>query len=42
MQCLMETSAGNITIELYDKEAPDTVANFVKLVNMQFYDGSRY
>ncbi len=42
MQCLMETSAGNITIELYDKEAPDTVANFVKLVNMNFYDGLHF
>ncbi|MGB0329702.1 MAG: peptidylprolyl isomerase, partial [Candidatus Poseidoniaceae archaeon] len=29
----METSAGNITIELFHGSAPDTVANFVKLVN---------
>ena len=32
MQALMETSAGNITIKLYDQKAPDTVANFVRLV----------
>jgi len=38
----METSAGNIMIELYAEEAPDTVANFVKLVNMQFYDGLHF
>ena len=32
MQALMETSAGNITINLYNEKAPDTVANFVRLV----------
>ena len=42
MQVLMETSAGNITIELFDKEAPDTVANFVKLVNMGHYNGLHF
>ena len=38
----METSAGNITIELYHGSAPDTVANFVKLVNMGHYDGLHF
>ena len=33
MQVLMETSAGNITIDLFHGSAPDTVANFVRLVN---------
>lgn len=42
MQVLMETSAGKITIDLYDKEAPDTVANFVKLVEMGHYDGLHF
>lgn len=28
-----------ITFELYEKEAPGTVANFTKLVNDHFYDG---
>ncbi len=35
----LETDSGNITIELFDKEAPNTVANFIKLVNERFYDG---
>ncbi len=30
---------GTITVELYGKEAPKTVANFVKLVKSHFYDG---
>ena len=42
MQVLMETSAGNITIELFDQEAPETVANFVKLVNMGHYNGLHF
>ena len=42
MQVLMETSAGNITIDLFDQEAPDTVANFVKLVNMGHYNGLHF
>jgi len=36
---LMETSKGNITIELYEKEAPITVKNFLKYVENGFYDG---
>lgn len=42
MQALMETSAGNITIELYDEKAPDTVANFAKLVEAGHYDGLHF
>ncbi|MDP6866521.1 MAG: peptidylprolyl isomerase [Candidatus Poseidoniaceae archaeon] len=42
MHVLMETSAGNITIELFHGSAPDTVANFVKLVNDGFYDGLHF
>ena len=38
----METSAGNIMIELFHGSAPDTVANFVKLVNQGFYDGLHF
>lgn len=30
---------GDITIELFDKEAPGTVANFEKLIKEGFYDG---
>lgn len=38
-EIIMETSKGKMTFELYDKEAPGTVANFVKLANEKFYDG---
>ncbi|HJS47347.1 MAG TPA: peptidylprolyl isomerase [Gemmatimonadales bacterium] len=36
------TSEGVITAELYDDEAPGTVANFEKLANQGFYDGTRF
>lgn len=35
---LMETSEGNITIELYEKEAPVTVKNFLSYVSEGFYN----
>jgi cyclophilin family peptidyl-prolyl cis-trans isomerase len=34
-----ETSVGNFTIELFEQQAPKTVANFVKLAEKNFYDG---
>ena len=34
-----ETSMGNFTIELFEAQTPDTVANFVKLAEKNFYDG---
>jgi peptidyl-prolyl cis-trans isomerase B (cyclophilin B) len=36
------TSRGVITAELFDAETPDTVANFEKLANSEFYDGTRF
>ncbi len=36
---LINTARGLITVELYGKDAPLTVANFVKLVKDHFYDG---
>ena len=36
------TSEGVITAELYAEEAPGTVANFEKLANEGFYDGTRF
>jgi peptidyl-prolyl cis-trans isomerase B (cyclophilin B) len=36
------TSEGLITAELYDDEVPNTVANFEKLANEGFYDGTRF
>ena len=37
-----ETDRGTIVAELYDKEAPNTVANFEKLANSGFYDGTKF
>ena len=38
----MDTDVGLIEIELYETDAPRTVANFVKLVNDGFYDGLKF
>ena len=38
-KAIIETDKGNITVELFDKDAPNTVANFVKLINKGFYNG---
>ena len=35
----LATSKGDIVIELFENEAPNAVANFVNLVEKQFYDG---
>jgi peptidyl-prolyl cis-trans isomerase B (cyclophilin B) len=35
----LHTTAGAITVELYDDDAPKTVANFRKLAGDGFYDG---
>ena len=35
----LETSKGAIVLELFENEAPDTVGNFVNLVEKGFYDG---
>lgn len=34
-----ETTVGTITAELYPKIAPNTVNNFISLINKGFYDG---
>ncbi len=38
----IETSRGTIVAELFDTEVPGTVANFEKLANSEFYDGTRF
>jgi cyclophilin family peptidyl-prolyl cis-trans isomerase/Flp pilus assembly protein TadD len=35
----LETSKGVIVIELFENEAPQTVGNFINLVDSKFYDG---
>ena len=36
----LETTKGNIIIELYPEKAPETVANFIQYVQDGFYDGT--
>ena len=38
----IETNRGTIVAELYDADAPGTVANFEKLANQGFYDGVKF
>jgi cyclophilin family peptidyl-prolyl cis-trans isomerase len=35
----MKTSEGDIVLELFDEDAPKTVANFKQLASQGFYDG---
>lgn len=41
-KCLIKTSVGDITIELYDAKAPLTVANFLRYVDANLYDSSSF
>jgi peptidyl-prolyl cis-trans isomerase B (cyclophilin B) len=36
------TSRGTVVAELYDQDAPGTVANFEKLANSGYYDGTKF
>jgi cyclophilin family peptidyl-prolyl cis-trans isomerase len=36
---LLKTSKGDIVVELFENEAPNTVANFISLVERGFYNG---
>jgi peptidyl-prolyl cis-trans isomerase B (cyclophilin B) len=38
----IETNRGTIVAELYDVDAPQTVANFERLANSGFYDGVKF
>lgn len=40
VKILMETSAGNIELELYQDKAPKTVENFLNYVNSGFFNGT--
>ncbi len=39
---LLETTAGDITLILFENEAPETVGNFVSLVEKGYYDGLNF
>ncbi len=38
-KAIIHTEKGTIEVELFEKDAPGTVANFEKLINDNFYDG---
>lgn len=38
-KAIIETDHGKVVVELFENEAPKTVANFEKLINEKFYDG---
>ncbi len=39
---VIETARGTMELDLYVDEAPNTVANFEKLANAGFYDGTKF
>ena len=39
---VLKTNRRDVTIEMLDNEAPNTVANFISLVENKFYDGLRF
>jgi len=41
-KAVFETARGTIELELYADEVPGTVANFEKLANSGFYDGTKF
>jgi cyclophilin family peptidyl-prolyl cis-trans isomerase len=38
----LKTTQGDILVELFENDAPNTVANFISLVEKHFYDGSQF
>lgn len=38
----LKTSKGDIVLELFENEAPNTVANFISLVEKDYYDGLKF
>ena len=42
IQVAIKTNFGDIKLELYVKDAPGTVTNFIKLARAGFYDGTRF
>lgn len=38
----IQTNQGDIVVELFENEAPNTVANFISLVEKGFYDGIQF
>ncbi|HVP73808.1 MAG TPA: peptidylprolyl isomerase [Phycisphaerales bacterium] len=41
-QATIKTAKGDITVELFENQAPNTVANFIKLAESGFYNGTKF
>jgi peptidyl-prolyl cis-trans isomerase B (cyclophilin B) len=41
-KALIKTDKGDIVLELFENDAPNTVANFVKLIKKGYYDGLKF
>jgi cyclophilin family peptidyl-prolyl cis-trans isomerase len=41
-QAIIKTSLGDITVEFYKEDSPETVENFLKLTNDGFFDGIKF
>ena len=39
---IIKTDKGDLTVEFYDQDAPNTVANFVKLAKSGYYNGVKF
>jgi cyclophilin family peptidyl-prolyl cis-trans isomerase len=42
MKATLHTNQGDIVIEFFDKQTPNTVANFIKLAKEGFYNGVKF
>ena len=42
MQATLHTNQGDITIDFFENDAPNTVANFIKLAQAGFYDNTKF
>ena len=42
MNAIIKTSKGDMKVEFYTDDAPNTVANFIKLVKEGYYDGLKW
>lgn len=42
MIAIISTNFGEIKLEFFDKDAPNTVANFIKLAGEGFYNGTKF
>ena len=42
MEALIKTNKGDMKVSLYTEDTPNTVSNFVKLINDGYYDGLKW